>query len=261
MSRLPFVSRNPRIARVPRVALALAFAAIVAACAHLHTVDPDALWKIVSMQCVPSQRDHGNPGNCTTVDLQKRYAILKDISGKAQHLLIPTDRVTGIESDQILYAGSPNYWLDAWGARHDVDASLHHALNDQQVGLEINSKFARSQQQLHIHIDCMRTDVTAALDQHASDPPLRWRWETLDGQRYRVMRVTALTGDQDPFRIVARDHTDSAAMATQTILVTGAGTSAAQSGWFVVNSGTDVDRGSASAEVLLDHSCKVVDSQ
>jgi CDP-diacylglycerol pyrophosphatase len=252
MNRLPFA----------RAASALTLAAIVAACthlSHLSTVDPDALWKIVSMQCVPSMREHGTPGNCTTVDLQKRYVILKDISGKAQHLLIPTDRVTGIESDQILYAGSPNYWLDAWRARHDVDTSLKHSLDDKQVGLEINSKFQRSQQQLHIHIDCMHTDVIAALGRHLPDPPQRWRWDTLDGHRYRIMRIAALTGDEDPFRIVARDHTDSAAMATQTILVTGAGPSAAQGGWFVVNSGTDVDGGSGSAEVLLDHSCKVAE--
>jgi CDP-diacylglycerol pyrophosphatase len=44
-------------------------------------------------------------------------------------------------------------------------------------------------------------------------------------------------------------------MAGQTIFVTGAGASAADAGWFVVNSSLDTDGGTGSAETLLDHRC------
>jgi CDP-diacylglycerol pyrophosphatase len=49
-------------------------------------------------------------------------------------------------------------------------------------------------------------------------------------------------------------------MATQTILVTGAGPSADQDGWLVLNSGLDVDNGTGTAEGLLDHECHLADA-
>jgi CDP-diacylglycerol pyrophosphatase len=142
-----------------------------------------------------------------------------------------------------------------------VEASLKQPLAANQFGLEINSEFRRTQQQLHIHMDCMRTDVIDALAAYRHEQPDQWRWETLDGVRYRIMRVTSLTQDNDPFRIVARDHPHSQAMATQTILVTGAGPSTDQDGWLVLNSGLDVDNGTGTAEGLLDHACRLADPQ
>ncbi|QGZ64001.1 CDP-diacylglycerol diphosphatase [Paraburkholderia acidisoli] len=227
------------------------------ACVRLSAVDSDGLWKVVGGQCVPNMRDKGQPGPCTTVDFQKRDAVLKDIAGRAQYLLIPTDRVSGIESDDILYAGSPEYWVDAWAATHDVETKLGTTLTANQLGTEINSSKRRTQNQLHIHVDCMRTDITQALAPFNTMPPNTWRWTTLDGNRYRVMRVTSLRDRSNPFRVVARDLGPKQSMALQTILVTGAGPNAQRDGWLIVNSGLDVDNGSGSAEGLLDHQCAV----
>lgn len=239
--------------------LALAFTAT--SCTRLAAVDSNALWKIVDLRCVPSQQATGTPGQCTVVDLDKRYAILKDIVGRSQHLLIPTDRVTGIESPLVLTSNAQDYWDDAWVSRLYVEQSIKRTLPDNQLGLEINSQFRRTQNQLHIHIDCMHSKVSGALARHAKDTPGEWRWDTLDGQRYRIMRVTSLTQANNPFRIVASDNKDAAAMAMQTILVTGAGPSAEKDGWLVVNSGLDVGNGSGSAEGLLDHACRVADGE
>jgi CDP-diacylglycerol pyrophosphatase len=49
-------------------------------------------------------------------------------------------------------------------------------------------------------------------------------------------------------------------MATQTILVTGAGPTADTDGWLILNSGIDIDNGSGSAEGLMDHACRVADA-
>ncbi|CAB3710232.1 CDP-diacylglycerol diphosphatase [Paraburkholderia rhynchosiae] len=243
-----------------RVAAALAIALAAAGCARLAGVDSNALWKIVELRCVPSQQATGTPGQCTAVDLDKHYAILKDIVGRSQYLLIPTDRISGIESPLVLAPHAQNYWTDAWAARTYVNQSVKRTLPDNQLGLEINSQYRRSQNQLHIHIDCMRSDITDALARHAKDAPGEWHWDTLNSSRYRIMRVTALTSASDPFRLVSRDNPGSDAMAMQTILVTGAGPSAAKDGWLVVNSGLDVDNGSGSAEGLLDHACHVADA-
>lgn len=242
-----------------RTVAALAVAFTATSCARLAAVDSNALWKIVDLRCVPSQQATGTPGQCTVVDLDKRYVILKDIVGRSQHLLIPTDRVTGIESPFVLAPNAQNYWNDAWTSRLYVDQSVKRSLPDNQLGLEINSQYRRSQNQLHIHIDCMQRNVSDALARHAKDTPDEWRWDTLDGQRYRIMRVTSLTQANNPFRLVARDNGNAAAMAMQTILVTGAGPSAEKDGWLVVNSGLDVDNGSGTAEGLLDHACRVAD--
>lgn len=242
-----------------RTVAALALACTAAACARLAAIDSNALWKIVDVRCVPSQQATGTPGQCTVVNLDKRYAILKDIVGRSQHLLIPTDRVTGIESPFILAPNVPDYWDDAWTSRLYVEKSVKRTLPDNQLGLEINSQFRRSQNQLHIHIDCMQGKISDALARHAQDTPGEWHWDTLDGQRYRIMHVTSLTQADNPFRIVARDNPNSQAMAMQTVLVTGAGPSAAQDGWLIVNSGLDIDNGSGTAEGLLDHACRVAD--
>jgi CDP-diacylglycerol pyrophosphatase len=254
------VSKPSRLRRTLLQTVAvLAAAFTVSSCARLATVDSNALWKIVDLRCVPSQQATGTPGQCTVVDLDKRYVILKDIVGRSQHLLIPTDRVTGIESPFVLEPNAQNYWNDAWASRLYVENSVKRSLPDNQLGLEINSQYRRSQNQLHIHIDCMHSNVSDALARHAKDTPDEWRWDTLDGQRYRIMRVTSLTQANNPFRIVARDNRNVAAMAMQTILVTGAGPSAEKDGWLVVNSGLDVDNGSGTAEGLLDHACRVAD--
>ncbi|MFL9949618.1 CDP-diacylglycerol diphosphatase [Paraburkholderia agricolaris] len=242
-----------------RTVAALALACTAAACARLAAVDSNALWKIVDVRCVPSQQATGTPGQCTIVNLDKRYAILKEIVGRSRHLLIPTDRVTGIESPFILAPNAPDYWDDAWTSRLYVEKSVKRTLPDNQLGLEINSQFRRSQNQLHIHIDCMQGKISDALARHAKDAPGEWHWDTLDGQRYRIMRVTSLTQADNPFRIVARDNPNSQAMAMQTVLVTGAGPSAEQDGWLIVNSGLDIDNGSGTAEGLLDHACRVAD--
>lgn len=254
-------SPRPRLRHWARLAAAaLAIILTATACARLDTVDSDALWKIVDIRCVPSQQATGTPGQCTSVDLDKRYVILKDIVGRSQHLLIPTDRITGIESPLVLAPHAQDYWVDAWGSRHYVEKSVRRALPDNELGLEINSEYRRSQNQLHIHIDCMRREVSQALASHARDTPGKWRWDTIGGERYRIMRVMSLDQASNPFRIVARDNRGTAAMGTQTILVTGAGPSAETDGWLILNSGTQVDDGSGTAEGLMDHACRVADA-
>jgi CDP-diacylglycerol pyrophosphatase len=50
----------------------------------------------------PGQEQKGDPAPCALVDLRERdakgYVVLKDLVGATQYLLIPTARVSGIES-------------------------------------------------------------------------------------------------------------------------------------------------------------------
>ena len=132
-----------------------------------HTADPDALWKLVHDKCVPGQEQKGDPAPCALVDLRegdaKGYVVLKDLVGATQYLLIPTARVSGIESASLLAPEAPNYFADAWRERSYTERAAQHPLPRQTISLAINSAFGRSQNQLHIHIDCIRADVREVL--------------------------------------------------------------------------------------------------
>ena len=153
-------------ARLRGVAGALLLLA-TAVCAPQAVADPNALWAIVNGQCVPGQQNNGDPAPCALVDLDggepRGYAVLKDLVGATQFLLIPTARVPGIESPQILAADAPNYFADAWRARSFVEQRAGRELPRDWLSLAINSADARSQDQLHIHVDCVRADVRQAL--------------------------------------------------------------------------------------------------
>jgi len=102
----------------------VAFAALLSAAllaGRAQAADPDALWKIVHGKCVPHVAAGEGPAPCGLVDLAGGYAVLKDIRGATQFLLIPTARITGIESPEILAPDAPNYWQEAWEARRFVN--------------------------------------------------------------------------------------------------------------------------------------------
>jgi CDP-diacylglycerol pyrophosphatase len=157
--------------------------------------DSDALWRIVHDQCVPHERLNDDPAPCALVDLSggedRGFAALKDIDGATQFLLIPTERITGIESPAILEPGATNYFAAAWRARFLVEERAGRSLPRDWVGLAVNSELARSQNQLHSHIDCLRADVHEALMLHGADIGSAWAPfpVLLAGDRYSAIAV------------------------------------------------------------------------
>jgi CDP-diacylglycerol pyrophosphatase len=62
----------------------------------------DVLRHIVLEQCVPNQRNNHLPAPCAQVDEQQGFVVLKDMNGPLQYLLMPTARITGMESPALL---------------------------------------------------------------------------------------------------------------------------------------------------------------
>lgn len=219
-----------------------------------RAADPDALWHIVHDKCVPDQTQNHDPAPCAEVDLHGGYIVLKDIVGATQFLLIPTARVSGIEGPEIFAPGAPNYWDAAWRARHFTDERAGHALPRDALGLAINPVDARTQNQLHIHIDCMRVDVMAALREHAGAVGKSWAKFpiSLAGGAYMAMRVEqAELGAINPFDLLADGVPGARAdMGHYTIVVVGDDAGGKEG--FVVLAGT-----SGAGERLQDHSCAV----
>jgi CDP-diacylglycerol pyrophosphatase len=249
--------------RPPATSVA-ALLGLLGASPAVRAASPDALWKIVHGRCVPDEQLHKNPSPCTYVSLAggeaHGYAILKDIKGATQFLLIPTDRITGIESPKILADDAPNYFAAAWAARSDTEAVFHHPLPREDMSLAINSPHARSQEQLHIHIDCLQPAVVAAL--HAHEAAIGPAWAPLgvplQGHPYRARWLSeAGLASSNPFKLLAAD-VGAAAMGLQTLVVAGAVSASGRPGFVLLADHVDPatsDR--AGGEELQDHSCAV----
>src|SRR5579872_4100449 len=138
---------------IPIVALILATAAGARSALISKLMDktvaahPNALWHIVHSLCTVDMKTSGHPAPCTAVNLSVGYAVLKDIQGDTQYLVIPTARVAGIESPALLGDSSPNYWQAAWSARRYFEASAHAQVPRDDIGLAVNSALARTQDQ------------------------------------------------------------------------------------------------------------------
>lgn len=220
--------------------------------------DPSALWHVVHDRCVPDEQQNHDPSPCTQVDIAQGYVVLKDYDGSTQFLLIPTARVSGIEDKAILAPDAPNYWDAAWQARHYVEQRAGHALPRDVLSLAINSTSGRTQDQLHIHFDCLRSDVHAALLQHQAEIGPQWSDfpVPLAGHRYRAMRLSgADLGSVNPFHLLSAG-VPQAEMGKHTLVLAGATFAPDQPGFILLDDRADLTAGDfGSGEMLQDHDC------
>ena len=144
----------------------------------------------------------GNPAPCAEVAAD--WAVLKDIVGghaasadphRPHHRYREPGRCW-ILLRQTIFAA-------AWQARHFVEERAGHALPRDALSLAINPPSARSQEQLHIHVDCISPDVRAAL----RTLPIGASWTMLPSalahQRYAAMRLTGESLTANPFQLLA----------------------------------------------------------
>lgn len=232
--------------------------AVTAAPAH---ADPLALWRIVHDQCVPNQINRHDPSPCTLVDLAGGYVVLKDRRGATQFLVLPTARITGIESAALLSPRVPDYMQDAWAARRFVQEHALTRLTRADLSLAVNSIYGRSQNQLHIHVDCLRQDVRDALAQHRNAIGDKWQPfpVALAGHHYIARRLILLDlADVNPFRTLADEVPEARAnMGAYTLVVAGA-TFGGKPGFIVLADHADPTHGDmANGESLQDHACAV----
>jgi len=213
--------------------------------------DSDVLWKIVHDRCAVQTAP------CLSVNTAEHYAMLKDLNGIAQFLLIPTDKITGIESPDLLNPATHNFFADAWAEQGDVDSRLPHAIPRDGLSLAVNAQQARSQNQLHIHIDCLSTDARAVLKADADRVGTDWAPlpDAIAGHQFTAIRVKGETlGDFNPFLALAKTLKDPAKdMRGHNLVVVGA--NFAEGPGFIVL--TDVAKPGMGGEDVQDHSCAI----
>jgi len=218
----------------------------------------DALRQIVHDQCVVNWLQSHRASPCERLYLPQThavsfgYAVLKDRKGGAHFLLIPTRAIGGLESPELLEPGAPNYFGAAWRARDQIAASVGHSVPRSAVGLAINPAHARTQDQFHIHIECLRTDVAKALNGISTRVGGRWLPVHIGAAQYQAMRIPGEElGDQDPIRLLAERLPQAReSMAEYTLVV--AGFEFADGPGFIALAG----KGPA-GELLMDSTCAV----
>jgi CDP-diacylglycerol pyrophosphatase len=218
----------------------------------------DALRQIVQLQCVVNWTQKHDPAPCERVFLADSdpdspgYAVLADRKGGAHFLLIPTQTMAGIESSELLDPDTPNYFAEAWHARDLITKYVGHTVPRTAVGLAINTAHSRSQDQFHVHIECLRQDVYESL--HASTEKIGDVWAPLlvAGSTYEAQRIMGEGLDgASPFEMLAslspdvRHH-----MGDYTVVV--AGMQFKNGPGFVILTGTG-----PTGELLLDSTCAV----
>jgi CDP-diacylglycerol pyrophosphatase len=236
-----------------------AFVCVAAAGAAGGAADRDALWLVVHGLCVVDQIRAHTPAPCAEVDLEggqeAGWAIVKDIFGKTQFLLVPTRRLEGIENPLVGTSALPNYWRAAWSARNLVSESARKELPRDAIGMAINAANARTQDQLHIHIDCVRADVREALLAQEKKITTQWADLKLLGHTFRARRIDGAEPEPDPFALLANDARESRQpMGDETLAVIGVEFPKGKDG-FILLSDHSATPGRAHAENLLDHAC------
>lgn len=221
--------------------------------------NPDALWEIVSRQYVPNQQRHGQAAPCREVNLAAGYVVLKDLNGPLQFLLIPVEKITGIESPRLLDTGMANFFADAWRSRRYLAEKRGAPIPDSALSLTINSRSGRTQNQLHIHISCLRPDVRAQLDR--ASPAIGADWQPLAapimGHAYLAKRISAAElAQRSPFLTLAHGIPDGATRMDRF----GLGLAQLSDGAYVLLASERnlLRRNVASVEEIQDHACAIL---
>lgn len=163
-----------RKALVVMVCVLLLIAALAGGVWYYFKGHADTLREIVIEQCVPNQQRNSQPAPCHEVKLDAGYVLFKDRNGPLQYLLMPTWRINGIESPELLDPQTTNFVWQAWQSRRVMGDWFGEPVPDRVVSLAINSTLGRTQDHFHIHISCLRPDVRERLDRQSAQISSQW---------------------------------------------------------------------------------------
>jgi CDP-diacylglycerol pyrophosphatase len=158
-----------------RVLLAAAgVTAITAFAGFAIGLDRLALWQVVRA-CVADFKLTSAPFPCLEVNLSggeaRGYVILRP---PLLHdmILSPTREIVGLEDPFLQSPDAPNYFDAAWRARSLLKGAGGRQPGHDEVALVVNSAVIRTQDQLHVHVGCLRPFVRRAIAAAAPHAPI-----------------------------------------------------------------------------------------
>lgn len=209
--------------------------------------DGGHLWDEIQV-CVQKQR----AGPC--LEVESRWGVMAGSPGSTTDFqLVPTERLRGIECPKIWASGATNYWSAAQGR------IPHYFSHPAAAGLGINSKQARREEQLHIHMSQCAPQALRDLEEYEKQQkittdPAKWKNTVLpvtgyvasETRNYRVMKSGNLS---DNLFYTLRHYVvgDDSRMQYQTMIVL-----PAKSGLYILNSESALPSGTNTCNHLLD---------
>ncbi len=257
-----------RLSRLASSALVLATGLAMAALLAVEPIEAhnrDALALSVG-SCLVTERALHLPFPCLAVDQPAGgdggYAVIRPPLARSEILLVPTAPIIGIESPALLAADAAPFFQDAWSARHFVVSSLPRDPGWAGLGMAVNSRPSRSQDRLHIHVDCLQPSVMAALSRYGQRIGERWtRFPVpLAGGRYwaRQASVAAFERMNPVAEMRAGVPVARRSMAEMTLVVAGIERTGGKPAFMLLAADTRARGGAWSVgEDLLDHTCSI----
>ncbi|NIF92190.1 CDP-diacylglycerol diphosphatase [Burkholderia sp. Cy-637] len=231
--------------------------AVLLAAREALAVDHDILWKRISGQCLPNYQARESYSPCAFVDTAHGYVLYKVDRDPYQYLLLPSERITGIEDPRLAAPGTPNYFWYAWQARALLAEKLGKPLRETDIALTVNAENARTQNQLHIHISCLEPKVRAMLDTLETGK-LGDGWFALPGRigwhSYMARKIDAAElAHTDPFALVR----EKLAAEHEPLAYTGVALVKLDARRFLVLAATGNALLGVPAEEMQDHRCSI----
>lgn len=197
-------------------------------------------------------------------DQEKRgYALIREPTNRRRLILTPLATVSGIEDPRLLSSGAHNFFADAWTERHRLLDGLSSVDPWRDLAVGINSERNRSQDQMHIHIACIRPGVRAALEDHLdalSDHPSDATRLRLRNRFYWVSFMEAEDLQSiDPVRFVSESgQVHGADIGDLAVVAVGGEARNGRRGFYILAGGQNRRNDApASMERLLDPACSL----
>src|SRR4051794_11656057 len=160
-----------------------------------------------------------NP-SCREYNAERGFVIVKDNARDKPraYLIIPVRPVTGIEDPQVLRSPIADLWQYGW-----EESTRFLQVPSRRVALAVNSMAGRTDNQLHIHISCVRPDVEQVLERNRqlsydASQPREVRLRPYN-HLYRVVLARDLIRHASPFDVVSQMPGAIDSMGRQSIAV------------------------------------------
>lgn len=219
----------------------------------------DSLWLVVR-SCLGAERLTGLPFPCVLVKAGDRtdpgYVLVRPPGARSHVLVVPTTPIIGIEAPALQSAQGAAYWRAALDSRRYVVDALKSRLPLSDVALAVNSKGGRSQDQLHIHLDCVDPSVRATLDARSGLIGSKWTRLPfgLEGDHYYALRVGAMNARNfNPFAALAHLPATRGGLSATSLAVVATSPNDPHPGFYLLA----YQAPRAHAEALLDHQCEI----
>lgn len=215
------------------------------------------LWATLQF-CILAKMTSGLTFPCLSVELSEQNrpgtAVLRAPGRRTHIVVMPTDDVPGVEAPELRGSAGVTYWQAALAARSLVTDSLKGRIQIDDVGVAVNSVGGRSQDQLHIHVDCVRPSVGKALKQFG--PAVSSEWSlfpiALRGSKFYAKRVSDdQMANLNPFAAVNSEAFKGKHPGQTSFAIFNTQKYEGKSGYYIL-AYNDFE---SHAEKLLDHSC------